>query len=392
MAKKKSADSVKKKVLFVITKGNFGGAQKYVYDLATKLPKDSFETSVVCGEGEELPKFLQEAGILTTQIPELGREIGFKNEFIVCQKLIKIIRSEKPDVIHLNSSKVGGIGAVAGRTASLLEKNYSPRIIFTSHGWGFYETHRKTLARIFYYASHWVTVLLSHRTIAVSQKTKRDISWLPFMDKKIEVVRNGMYEFETSDREEARKILLGEKGAEPKVIIYSISELHKNKGLDVALKAIAALQSQIKEKIIYSIAGNGEEKESLLKLAQDLGLETQTNFLGYVDGAKKLLSGADIFLMPSRTENLPFVILEAGLKNLPVIATSVGGIPEIITDMKSGILVHKENPKEIVEGITYLLEHPDRAYEFGQNLQKIIRHDFSTEKMIEKTIKIYEKN
>src|SRR3989344_4387469 len=112
----------KKKILFIITKGNFGGAQRYVYDLATSLPKSEFEAVVACGEGDLLPNKLGEVGIKTIKINNLVREIKTSNEFSVCKELVALIRTERPDIIHLNSSKMGGIGSVAGRIASILEK------------------------------------------------------------------------------------------------------------------------------------------------------------------------------------------------------------------------------------------------------------------------------
>jgi len=379
----------KEKILYIITKGNFGGAQRYVYDLATNLPKSDFETMVACGEGEALPKMLELAGIKTIKINNLTREIQTFNEFKVCKELIGLIRSEKPDVLHLNSSKIGGIGAVAGRVAGILEKNYSPKIIFTSHGWGFYEKYRSFPSRIFYYLSHWLTIILCHQTITVSTKTKKDIDFLPFIKNKIKVIHNGISDFNTLPKEESRPILTNKKI--DKTIIFSISELHNNKGLDVALKALTLLPQETKEKIIYSIAGDGEEEENLKKLAEDLNITNIVKFLGFMPDAKKLLSGADIFLLPSRTENLPFAILEAGLKNLPTIATSVGGVPEIIRDMQNGILVHPQNPKEIAEAITYLIDHPERQKEFGGAIKQIVTSNFSLEIMLNKTISLYNK-
>lgn len=377
----------KKKILYVITKGNFGGAQKYVYDLATNLPKDKFEVIVAYGEGEELPKLLKEKEIRTIQINKLVREIKVLDEFKVCKELIGLIRSERPDVIHLNSSKIGGVGTVAGRIASLLEKKYTPKIIFTAHNWGFNDNNRSSFEKIFYYLSHWVTAILCHQIIAVSEKTKKDVSLFPFIKDKITVIYNGISEFETLSKEKARGILV-HKDSE-KVIVFSISELHKNKGVDVALKAISLLPKETKQKIIYSIAGNGEEKDNLNKLASELNITEIVRFLGFIPDAKKLLSGADTFLLPSRTEAFPYAILEAGMAGLSIIATSVGGVPEVIHDMQNGILVHPRNPKEIAEAILYLLDHSEKQKEFGKEIKKTISNFFSLDKMLSETMTLY---
>ncbi|HEY4515906.1 MAG TPA: glycosyltransferase family 4 protein [Candidatus Paceibacterota bacterium] len=372
----------KKKVLFVITKGSpFGGAQKYVYDLATNTPPD-FEAVVACGGNIGLPEALEQKGIRTVKIEGLVREIHFFDEFKVCWDLVKLFRKERPDVVHLNSSKIGGVGAVAGRIARV------PKIIFTSHGWGFNEKHRSNLAKIFYALGHWMTLILVHRTIAVSEKTKKDASWMPFVSKKITVIHNGIGQFKLKTKKEARNILTGEE-ASKKIVVFSLSELHKNKGLDVALNGLSRLPEKIKEKILYCIAGDGEEKANLEKLVRDLGIESMVEFLGFIKDGRELLSGADIFLFPSRTENLPYAILEAGLTGLPIITTSVGGIPEVITNMTDGILVHPQSAREISEAIIYTIENREKVKQFKEKIRERVMSDFSIEKMREKTYYLY---
>ncbi len=376
----------KKEVLFVITKGNFGGAQRYVFDLATSLPKSRFEAVVACGQGELLKERLKEENIKVLDLHS-EREINLKNDWFVLKALIKTIKEEKPDIVHFNSSKIGFLGAVSVLYFHSFFPSLNFKFVFTSHGWAFNEKNRSFLSRIIYYVAHYFTVLICDTTIAVSLKTKKDIAFLPFIEKKIKVIHNGISKFETLPREEAREILAGEK--KDRTIIFSTTELHNNKGIDVALRGLALLTPDLREKIVLCVAGSGEEKENLEKLTANLSLQENVRFLGFVDDAKKLLSGADIFLFPSRTENLPFAILEAGLVGLPIISTSVGGIPEIITDMQSGVLIHKESPKEIAEALKYLLNNPKRQVSFGSALKKQISKNFSKAKMVTETIGVF---
>lgn len=376
--------SEKKKILYVITKGNFGGAQRYVYDLATSLPKDEFEAVVVCGEGKILKEKLEEKNIRVIELKSSQRDINISKDVRTFFEILKILKEEKPDVLHLNSSKIGGLGALAGRFTRV------KKIIFTGHGWAFNED-RGLLSKSVILFLHWLTVLLCHTTIAVSEKAKKDILRLPFIKNKIKVIYNGIEKFEALPKEEAR-IILASKDSE-KIIIFSISELHKNKGVDVALRALALLPKETREKIIYSIAGvDGGEKQNLEKLVLELGIADTVRFLGFVPDAKKLLSGADVFLLPSRTEAFPYAPLEAGLVGLPIIATSVGGVPEVIKDMQNGILVHPRNPKEIAEAISYLLDHPDKQKEFGDEIKKTVSNFFSLKKMSNETTLYYSNN
>jgi glycosyltransferase involved in cell wall biosynthesis len=388
--------ALKKKILYVITKGNFGGAQRYVYDLATNLSKSDFDTVAVCGnkDGDLLPKKLAERNIRTIILENSEREINIRNDFKTFRELLKIIKEEKPNIIHLNSSKIGLLGALAIlflKFSSIIHNSkFIIHSVFTSHGWAFNEQNRSFTAKLIFYVAHYLTVLICNSTIAVSEKTKKDIAFLPLIEEKIRVIHNGVENFETLPKDESLKILGVKNSEQAKTILFTLSELHYNKGIDVALKAISILPKDRQENIIYCIAGGGEEKENLEKLASDLGIKNLVRFLGFVEDGKKLLSGATIFLFPSRTENLPFAILEAGFKGLPIISTCVGGNPEIIKDMQNGILVHPNNSKETAEAILYLLDHPEKREEFGGEIKKTVLNFFSLEKMLGETIKLYQ--
>jgi glycosyltransferase involved in cell wall biosynthesis len=372
--------NTKKKILLVITKAEpMGGAQRYVYDLATCLPASKFDVAVACGYGNALKEKLREVGIRVIELEHSQRDIEATKDWRAFSELRKVIKEEKPDVLHLNSSKAGGLGALAGRLEGV------PKIIFTGHGWAFNE-NRSFLSRAVIIFLHWLTILLTHTTIAVSDKTKRDIDWLPFVKNKIKVVYNGVGKIETLTKKEAREFFQVDP---KKVLIFSLSELHKNKGIDLAIKALKILPEDKKEKIIYCVGGRGEEQSNLEKLIQELGMGNSVKLLGFVENGSKLLAGADIFLMPSRTEALPYSLLEAGAAGLPIIATSVGGMPEVIKDMQNGILVYPNNPTEIAEAISYLLDHKTAAKEFGKEIKKTVHDFYSLKRMAEETIKLY---
>ncbi len=123
---------LKKKILVVITKSNWGGAQRYVHDLARHL-KEDFDITVACGGTGELVERLTALGIRTLTIPGLARDVHPMQDLAVCIRLGRIIKKERPDVLHLNSSKIGVIGAILGRLIGI------KRIIFTAHGWAWNE-------------------------------------------------------------------------------------------------------------------------------------------------------------------------------------------------------------------------------------------------------------
>lgn len=374
-----------KKVLLVITKSNFGGAQKYVYDLATSLPREQFDVAVVFGQGAELEEKLRTVGIRTIKIGALHRNVNPFRDLVAFFKLIKIFKKERPDIVHLNSTKVGGIGAIAGRICHI------PKIIFTAHGWAFNEK-RNFISKAVISFLQWITVRFAHTTIAVSQKTAEQILRFPFIHKdKIKVIYNGIAPINFVDRAEARRVLLGNVVASNQTFwIGTISELHANKGIDVALAAFAEI-TKIYPQAIFVIVGGGEEKARLASQIDLLGLTNKAFPIGFVSDAKKYLKAFDLFTLTSRTEAFPYAILEAGLAELPVVVSDVGGIPEIINLPDVGRLVptDKTAPRAIANAIEELINNGGQAKTIGQNLKRRVVQEFSMQKMCAETFALY---
>ncbi|MES2088275.1 MAG: glycosyltransferase [Patescibacteria group bacterium] len=399
-------DSGKKKlkILFIITKSNFGGAQRYVFDLATKLPKDSFEPMVALGGKGYLKNKLESAGVPTFSISGLERDVRVLKEIKAFFNIYKIIKETQPDIVHLNSSKAGALGAVAAHLYNLSLKlsafNFqlsTCKVLFTAHGWAFKEKRKPFTKKIIEYLS-WVTIFLSHRTIVVSNDDREKVKEFIFVQEKISVIHNGIEKPVFKSRDEARKIInqkIGKQLDDKKIWIGTIAELHKNKGLDHAINACSLLirpnnfENVTPDKIVYVIIGGGEEKNNLELLIKQEKLEDIVSLAGEYPGAAELLQAFDVFLLPSLKEGLPYVALEAGQASLPTIATNVGGIPEIIEDMKSGILIKEKRPKEIAHALSYLIAHPEKNKEFGENLKKTVETKFTLEKMVEETITLY---
>lgn len=372
----------KTKILYLITKAIWGGAQSYIYDLATNLPKEKYEVVVLAGEGEELFSKLENANIRYIKIASLQRDINIFKEIHSFIEINKIINNEKPDVVHLNSSKAGFLGGLASRI------NGVPKIIFTAHGWSFNEK-RSLLSIYIFTLLHWLTILLAHKTIAVSKKTKIDVRNMPFIENKIEIIYNGIKSFNLKNKQSAKEFLHLNYIDTNIPLIGTISELHPNKGLDIIISSLVELKNEMNFKFI--IIGEGQEDKNLKEIIQKHNLKEQVLFLGKIENAKENLKAFDIFTLTSRTEALPYTIIEAGMAGLPVLATRVGGIPEIIDNEKSGLIVRPDKT-EIFFALKKLLEHPQKAKDLGLNLQTKVVKEFSFQSMFEKTLKLYSAN
>lgn len=376
----------KKKILFVVTKGNFGGAQRYVFDLATSL-KDEFNVSVAFGQAGTLSEKLSNAGIETINLENLKRDGDFSSDIKSLFEFFSVFKKYKPNIVHLNSSKAGFIGAMSARVYNLFfgKKYGNIKIIFTAHGWASDED-RPIFEKTAYYILHIFTVLFSNKTIAVSKKTKENMAIFDFVSKKISVIHNGITEIPLLSKANARTFL--DKNSKFKVWIGTISELHKNKGLDIAIKGIAPLLKE-NPNIGFYIIGNGEEKDALVKIAKSLNIASQVIFMGFVENARQYLKAFDIFTLSSRKEGFPYTLIEAGFARVPVIATDVGGIPEIIKNLETGLLIKPKISSEFYHAVRYALEHKKDTTLLGTNLYNFSTKEFSLSKMKEKTEDIY---
>lgn len=389
------------KILYLITKSNFGGAQRYVYDLATSAQKLGHEVVVGFGGNGELSLRLVEAGIRTISIPSLDRDVNPAADIKTFFHLLDIFSTESPDVIHLNSSKMGALGALAARIwngwewgRKFIGKGGKPaRIIFTGHGWAFNE-ERSDTERFFIGIAHWLTIQLSSKTIAVSRRTREQVSMLPLSGHKLVVVYNGVNTIHTISKSAALENILGDKKEEwlkdKPLVVGTLAELHKNKGLSFAIEGFAQLKKQTNAPCIFLILGEGEEHAHLDALIVKLGLEQTVFLAGYREGGVKLLSAFDVFLLPSITEAFPYALLEAGNVGLPVVATAVGGIPEIIDDMQSGILIQTKNGGEVARALSFLIENPERRTQLGTAIAERIRGRFNLETMVKETLALYQ--
>lgn len=368
------------RVCLLITKSNFGGAQRYVYDLATHMPPE-YEVTVMCGssgldsEQALLVNKLGLMGIATTIVPELTRDIS-PLDVRAFWKLYQEIKLENPAILHLNSSKAGALGSLAGRIARV------PRIIYTSHGWAFMEK-RNFLSKTLIWVASILTILFSHKVICVSAYDKNAFAgW--FFQRKLVVVRNAIELLEYAPQTDARWHLAPHSELYAHDIwVGSIAELTANKNIALGIRAVAKVREK-GVRLFYCVVGEGEERYPLEDLAKELDIEDSVKFLGFIADAPRHMRAFDMFLLPSRKEGLPYVLLEAQAAGVPVIASNVGGISEIVHDGEDGLLCPSESLEKFAEAIETLATNQELRERFAQTGKP---SDFDT--MLRETLTVY---
>lgn len=360
------------KILYLVTKSNWGGAQKYVHDLAVAFSAKNYDIAVAFGGNGELARKLEEANIRTISLDSLVRDINVIKEFRSSYSIYRLIKNEKPDIFHVNSSKAGGLGAFFGRLLGV------PLVVFTVHGAPFRED-RKLLVRSFFYFFTWITCLFAHKVIAVSKQDERDIGRMFFIRKKVTtiypgIVFNGPWERTTPKTRETR--------------ILTVAEMHPNKGYLYGLQAVEALHKE-GIPIQYTIFGEGDDKrkiEAFIAMKQLHGIIT---LQGYGPPSKEDWANHDIYILPSVKEGLPYTLIEAGRAMLPVISSTTGGIPEVIRHEETGLLVPPKNVIRLVDELRRLIVDRKFAKKLGQSLHSHVVQNFSYSKMLAQTAKVY---
>lgn len=313
-----------KKVLYVITKSNWGGAQRYVFDLATHLPKSEFEGLVALGGDGLLKKKLEAEHVRTYSLTSMERDISFFKEISSFFALYRIFKKEQPYIVHLNSSKAGGLGSVAARLAGVR------KIIFTVHGWPFLEK-RNIFVRALIWLFSWMTALFAHKVIVISDYDLSIAQHMPFATHKVVRIYNGI---DTAAPLGDGKVIRDAFPAGVQ-ITGTIGELNKNKNQQALVE-----EAKNKPDLYVAIVGEGEERKKLEQKIRAYGLEGRVKLFGFMP-AHEVLRGFDTFALPSLKEGLPYVLLEAKAAGLPIAANRVGGVGEILAkDMSEFTLTH----------------------------------------------------
>lgn len=376
----------RKKILYIITKSHpFGGAQRYVYDLATHLPRDQYDVTVALGGTGLLKEKLDADGVQTVVLHAAQRDINILKEVRFFFELYKLYTREQPDTVHLNSSKAGGMGALVGRLRGV------PNIVFTSHGLVFDE-ERHWASRFILRFLTWITFLLSHKIILISNANKERVRRMPCMKHKTVHIYNAMAPLSLLPKEEARAALESTASINTQdsneVWIGTISELTKNKGLDTLIRGYAHAPSVHAHTKLFVI-GTGAEHEALTDLIATLHLSEHVFLLGFIENAAALLPAFDIFTLTSRKEGHPYALLEAGAASLPVIGSNISGITDMIEHEKNGLLIDPNDPHTIATALTTLTNDTDLRTHLGKELKKKVARVCFFDDMLHRTYQLY---
>lgn len=378
-----------------------GGTGAYVYYLSNELIKNGYKIYVVTGSDQTLDvKVNEQLKVFFLKIPKAPVIKSFMLAASSYRKLNSVRETVNVDITHANlpltpnfavppnfgktlvctvhSTWKGEAQAIRGEPYSRLNANEK---FMVSFNWFLRIFEEKMLEQ-------------ANKIIAVSHFTKRELlDYYKVPEEKIRVIHNGVDTRKFQPAQDKRKIK-EELGFNPNdLAIVSVGRLYARKGLFTLIESMPAVVKRFKNaKFIISGKGQSDEMRKLLNHADRIGVKDSIIFTGYYPDKKlpKLYQAADVFAFSTFYEHHPFAVLEALSTGLPVVTTSVGGIPETIDSGKNGFLVEPFNPKQFADRILYLLEHPAEASEMGSLARKTILERFDWRIVVKDVLKVYD--
>lgn len=373
---------MKTKLLLLITQAEMGGAQKYVYLLATHLARRAYDVTVASGGEGWLTRSLEAAGVRVVVLPDLVREIDLRRDGRALAQIRRLISRDKFDIVHCNSSKAGILGRMAARLAG------APVVVFTAHGFVFNEP-MSPARRLVYTWLERLGVWLSDSVIAVSEADRESaLSTRVASGERITVIHNGI----DSDLMPpvAGPTIREELGLEPSApLIVNIANLYPTKGHSYLVRAFGQV---VKEHpgAHCAIIGDGSLRPDLESQIRGSELSSSVHLMAARDEAGRCLAKEPaLFVLSSIKEGCPFALLEAMSAACPIIATRVGGIPELIDHEETGLLVPAADPDAMARAISDLLNDPQRARKLGAAARERAHNTFSLDRMIDQTEELY---
>ncbi len=317
------------RILLVIEPGS-GGSVRHVLDLAAGLLARGHHVEIVYSRSRAEEWYLTELaelGAANLHCLEMERELGL-HDIKAARQLRRLISTSEPfDIIHGHSSKAGALVRLAGWGLPG-KKVYTPHALITL------APDLGSSKRLVYTVAEKVLDLFADAIICVSDEERDHARSIGLSAKKLVTVENGLAELPPPDRVRARQ-QLGIRDSD--VCLGFVGRLSSQKSVDRLIRAFGKIYAEAPS-LVLAIIGDGPDMEELQELARRLGLGERVRFTGLADGVF-LMSGFDVFVLPSRYEAFPYVYLEALARELPIISTDVGGARAVIDDGVNGYVI-----------------------------------------------------
>jgi glycosyltransferase involved in cell wall biosynthesis len=377
-------------VLRVIARLNMGGPALHVAYLTAGLRERGYDTTLVAGtlaRGEDSMAFVaRDLDVDVLTIPELGREISFVRDLVATLRLARLIRRERPQIVHTHTAKAGTVGRLA---ALLAGSSNRPIVVHTFHGHVLRGYFGPVRSRIFGWLERW----LARRTtalIAVSPQVRDDLVALGVAPaSKFTVIRLGIELDERvangDGRTETRRYL---GIPSDRFAVGWIGRMTAIKNTEDVLTAFRGLRERGVDATLCMV-GDGPDRARLERRAHELGIMRDTLFLGYQQEVASLYAAFDALVLPSSNEGTPVSVIEALAARTPVVATRVGGVPDVVREGEDGFLVDTGDTEALADRLARLASDPQLRTRMGEAARDRVLPRYAVERLVDDVDRLY---
>lgn len=362
------------RVLELVT-STAGGAGWHVLRLALGMQQRGFDVSVAFGPGYPLDALFAQNG-LRTHVLAMRRSLSPPRNILAGFQVLDLLRRQRIDILHTHCSMAGFVGRIAGRLARV------PVILHTLHALASREHQAFWKRRLFLAVERGLNVCTDHYVAVSAAILRQAVASGIAETRHTTLIHHGLdlgnYRG-SDDPSESRR----ELGFEPNgPVIGMVGRLEPQKGVEYLLAAMARVRESHPDARLL-IVGDGPLRQHLETLATRLRVHDRVLFLGWSSEVPKALKALDVFCMPSLWESFGYAILEAMACGVPVVASDVEGIPEVVIHRETGLLVPPRDPSALAEALCELLEHPVLRQAMGRAGQERVERCFSEQVMLD---------
>ena len=366
---------------------DWGGAPDILRTLVDNLAPDTFEVTVVTGRtqspAEKTRAFFKKQEGRLVVIGDLRRDIHPWHDLCAAVRLYALFRRLRPDIVHTHTAKAGFLGRCAARLTGV------PVVVHTPHGHNLYGYGGQEISWCLRKVEQWAA-RYTDAYIALTELEKDDLlRYRVSSAEKIQVISQGIETGscvpETQDHEAYRKACGFGPGDR---IVGMTGRLEPVKGPRYFIEA-AAQVAKGNPGVKFLLAGEGSLRKALEDDIVRAGLTGRCALLGWQEDMDRIFSILDILVLPSLNEAVGMVLIEAQSRGVPVVATKVGGVPEVVKDNETGVLVPPGDPLALARAIEGLLSDDTKRKRMGEAGRAWMQGRFKKEEMLRRTEELY---
>jgi len=356
------------------------GVGRHVVDLSAGLTDRAHDVTLFYSAARAEESFidaLQYMPKLTKRELPMARSVGPRDFGAVRELRRMLVESGPFDILHGHSSKAGALLRLAAGGGG------APRI-YTPHAPITMDPDLRLAGRVFYGTAERLLSRRCERIICVSGAERDHLESIGLPAEKLRVVRNGITPLSYFHRDTVRRRL----NLDAQTVCFGfVGRISHQKAIDRAISAFAMARGQMSDAHLV-IVGDGPLLADMRSLAYDFGITRQVTFTGPAEGVE-LMSAFDVFLLPSRYEGLPYVLLEAAASGLPIVSTDVGGARDVVNDGENGYVLPEQNVELLADRMRELARRPELRASMSRRATEIAK-GFTADRMIDDVVDVYE--